>query len=102
MQAVSGRGTWLKRCRSAPELYHKQSPDQQARLLKLISSNSTWDGGTLTPTYEKPFYQMAEGLLFVSGGAEGVPTPSLRRLAQTLENLTLGALDGLTTSLAAA
>jgi site-specific DNA recombinase len=69
----------LKLCRSAPALYSKQSPDQQSRLIKLICSNSTWDGVTLTPTYKKPFDSLAEGLLFVTGGADEIRTRDLRR-----------------------
>ncbi len=46
---------------------------------KLISSNSTWDGVTFTPTYKKPFGRLAEGLLFVNGGADETRTRDLRR-----------------------
>jgi hypothetical protein len=84
----------LKLCRKAPALYRKQTFDEQARLLELITSNFSWDGVTLAPTYRKPFDQLAEGLLIMSGGAEGVAKQNLARFTQTLDGLPWKGLDG--------
>ena len=36
-------------------LYVKQTPVEQAKLLKMVASNCRFDGATLCPTYRKPF-----------------------------------------------
>jgi site-specific DNA recombinase len=38
-----------------------QIPEEQARLVKTLTSNCTFDRGTLIPTYNKPFDLLAEG-----------------------------------------
>ena len=69
----------IKLCRKAPRLYELQTPEEQARLIKLITSNFSWDGVNLTPTYRKPFDLLAEGLLIMDGGADEIRTRDLRR-----------------------
>ena len=51
----------LELCQSAYSLYSQQKPVEQRRLLKILLSNCTFDRGTLTPTYNKPFDLLAEG-----------------------------------------
>ena len=69
----------LELCRRAPKLYELQTPEEQARLMKLVTSNFSWDGVTLTPKYKKPFDMLAEGLFIMSGGADEIRTRDLRR-----------------------
>jgi site-specific DNA recombinase len=64
----------LKLCQNAPELYVKQTYEEQARLLRTTHSNSLWDGVTLTAVYRKPFDILAEGLKSSSGGADETRT----------------------------
>ena len=42
-------------------LYEKQDPVEQRKLLETVLSNCTFDGGTLCPTYTKPFDLFARG-----------------------------------------
>ena len=62
-----------------PALYKKQTFEEQAHLLKLITSNFSWNGVTLTPTYRKPFDMLAEGLHIMSGGVDEIRTRDLLR-----------------------
>lgn len=69
----------LRLCRRAPDLFVKQTYEEQARLVKLIDTNSRWDGATLTPIYRKPFDALVEGLQSTTGGADETRTRDLRR-----------------------
>ena len=69
----------MKLCRRAPDLFQQQSIDEQARLIKLLESNASYDGSTLTPKYKEPFDLMAEGLEDQTGGADETRTRDLRR-----------------------
>jgi len=63
--------------RKASDLYIGQPYEEHARLIKLVESNSTWDGVTLSATYKKPFSFFAEGLKSSSGGPHGVLNQTL-------------------------
>lgn len=39
----------------AHELFRKQEPREQRRLLDFVLSNGTWKDNELTPTFRKPF-----------------------------------------------
>ena len=80
----------------------RQTPEEQARLMKLVTSNFSWDGVTLTPRYRKPFDLLAEGLLFMDGGANGVVKQNCRSFIQTLDRLPERALNDLYAGLVAA
>ncbi len=41
--------------------YVAKNPHEQARLIKALVSNSTFDRGSLSPTYVKPFDVFAKG-----------------------------------------
>ncbi len=45
----------LELANKAYSLYLRQEPHEKAKLVKFVSSNSTWDGENLIPTYRKPF-----------------------------------------------
>ncbi len=45
----------------AYELYSKQSAEEKNKFLKIMLSNCTLQGGTLRPTYKKPFDILARG-----------------------------------------
>ena len=47
--------------RKAHSLFVEQTPADQARLLRTLVSNSTFDRGSLSVTYVKPFDLLAEG-----------------------------------------
>jgi DNA invertase Pin-like site-specific DNA recombinase len=51
----------LELAQTAYSLYVTQNAHEQARLLKTLLSNCTFDRGTLCPTYRKPFDLFAEG-----------------------------------------
>ena len=51
----------LELSQRAYELYVKQEPAQQRRLLNTLLSNCTFDRGTLTPTYSNPFDLLVAG-----------------------------------------
>ncbi len=51
----------LELCQKAHSLYVSQERHEQRRLLNTLLSNCTFDRGTLTPTYSKPFGLLAEG-----------------------------------------
>lgn len=51
----------LELAQSAYSLYVAQNSREQARLAKTLLSNCTFDRGTLTPTYNKPFDILAKG-----------------------------------------
>jgi hypothetical protein len=55
----------LEHAKQAGFLYQKQNPTEQRRFLDTVLSNCTFDRGTLTPTYNKPFD------LFVRGNETG-------------------------------
>lgn len=63
--------------------------------MKLVTSNFSWDGVTLKSKYRKPFDQLAEGLLFMDGGANGVLRQNFRSFIQTLDRLPERALNDL-------
>jgi hypothetical protein len=66
----------LELCRRAPKLYVRQTFEEQARLMKLVDSNSRWDGVTLKPIYRKPFDSLTQ---IKTGGADEIRTRDLRR-----------------------
>ena len=43
-------------------LYAKQSAEQKNKFLRIMLSNCTLQGGTLHPTYKKPFDILARGV----------------------------------------
>jgi site-specific DNA recombinase len=55
----------LELARNAARLFERQVPAEQARLLRTLLSNCTFDRGTLCPTYTSPFE------LFVKGNETG-------------------------------
>ena len=55
----------LELARDAARLFDRQEPAEQARLVKTLISNCTFDRGTLCPTYTSPFD------LFVKGNETG-------------------------------
>jgi site-specific DNA recombinase len=67
----------LELAQRAPELFVKQNPTEQARLLKFIALNSCYDGATLSVTYKKPFDLLTEELFFSSCGADETRTRDL-------------------------
>jgi DNA invertase Pin-like site-specific DNA recombinase len=56
----------LELANSAYGMYLAQEWSEKAKLLRTVLSNSTFDRGTLTPTYKKPFDILAEGANFES------------------------------------
>ena len=103
---------WLNHPTTAvPQLGHcgreghreeRQTPEEQARLIKSVTSNFSWDGVTLTPIYRKPFDLLAEGLLIMDGGADRVLKQNFRSFIQTLIGLPWKAVDDLNAELVAA
>ena len=55
----------LELAQTAYSSYVAKNPYEQARLVKTLVSNSTFDRGSLSPTYIKPFD------LFANGGKTG-------------------------------
>ena len=51
----------LELAQSAYSSYVTKNPREQARLVKTVVSNSTFDRGSLSPTYIKPFDVFADG-----------------------------------------
>ena len=51
----------LELAQTSYSLYVTQNAHEQARLLKTLLSNCTFDGGSLTATYVKPFDLFANG-----------------------------------------
>jgi hypothetical protein len=51
----------LELAKQAENLYKSQDPPQQRRLLETVLSNCTFDRGTLSPTYTKPFDLLVRG-----------------------------------------
>ena len=51
----------LELAQSAYFLYVAENPHQQARLVKMLVSNCSFDLGTLSPTYIKSFDLLARG-----------------------------------------
>jgi hypothetical protein len=47
--------------KQAEFLYRSQDPGEQRRLPETVLSNCTFDAGTLTPTYNKPFDLLVRG-----------------------------------------
>jgi len=51
----------LELAQTAYSSYVAKNPHEQARLIKTLVSNSTFDRGSLSPTYIKPFDVLANG-----------------------------------------
>jgi site-specific DNA recombinase len=51
----------LELAKNAHNLFIRQDPPEQARLLKTLVSNSTFDRGSLSVAYVKPFDLLVEG-----------------------------------------
>ena len=51
----------LELAQSAYSLYVTENPQEQARVVKMLLSNCTFDRGSLSPTYSKPFDLFAKG-----------------------------------------
>ncbi len=51
----------LELAKNAHNLFIRQDPHEQARLLKLLVSNSSFDRGSLSVAYVKPFDMLVEG-----------------------------------------
>jgi hypothetical protein len=51
----------LELAQTAYSSYGAKNPHEQARLIKTLVSNSTFDRGSLSPTYVKPFDVFAKG-----------------------------------------
>ena len=51
----------LELAQNAYSLYVTESAPEQARLVKMLLSNCTFDRGSLSPTYNKPFELFARG-----------------------------------------
>jgi hypothetical protein len=51
----------LELAKSAHNLFVRQDPREQARLLKTLVSNATFDRGSLSVAYVKPFDLLVEG-----------------------------------------
>ena len=51
----------LELAQTAYSSYVAKNPHEQARLIKTLVSNSTFDRGSLSPTYVKPFDVFAKG-----------------------------------------
>jgi site-specific DNA recombinase len=51
----------LELAQTAYSSYVAKNPREQARLVKTLVSNSTFDRGSLSPTYIKPFDVLANG-----------------------------------------
>ena len=51
----------LELAQTAYSSYVVKNPHEQARLVRTLLSNSTFDRGTLTPAYIKPFDVLAKG-----------------------------------------
>jgi hypothetical protein len=51
----------LELAKQAHSLFVRQSSEEQARLLKTLLSNCTFDRGSLSATYSKPFDMLVEG-----------------------------------------
>ncbi len=77
----------LSLARKASDLFVTQSFDEQARLIRLVETNATWDGVTLSAAYKKPFSFFAEGLKSSSGGADETRTPDLPCSCATLSRI---------------
>jgi len=56
----------LELAHKAHFLYLKQTPEEQAKLLKIVVSNCSIDAANVYPTYRKPF-----DLIFAQGKNEG-------------------------------
>src|SRR5688572_1568213 len=82
----------LELAQTAYSSYVAKNPHEQARLIKTLVSNSTFDRGSLAPTYVKPFDVFAKGSdhwrlapqagfepapLRLTGGKNGVSRPLL-------------------------
>ncbi len=51
----------IELAKNAHNLFIRQDSAEQARLLKTLLSNCTFDRGSLSATYSKPFDLLAEG-----------------------------------------
>ena len=89
----------LELSQRAYSLYVRQEPAQQRRLLSTLLSNCSFDRGTLTPTYNKPFDLLVEGnetgnwLGFVGTYRTlcMAPEPGFRRILEGVRHLTVAA-----------
>ena len=52
----------LELAQQAHSLYVSQTPQEKNKLLRCVLSNSVFDGVNLSPTYEKPFDLIIEGI----------------------------------------
>jgi hypothetical protein len=73
----------LELAQTAYSSYVAKNPQEQARLVKTVVSNSTVDRGNLCPTYVKPFD------VFANGGRLGIPKHHcvLRQVPSVVEAL---------------
>ena len=51
----------LELAKNAQNLFIRQDPNGQAQLLKMLLSNCSFDRGSLSPTYTKPFDMFVRG-----------------------------------------
>jgi hypothetical protein len=65
----------LELAKNAHNLFIRQDPHEQARPLKLLVSNSSFDRGSLSVTYVKPFDMLVEGNESGIGWEAGIRTP---------------------------
>ena len=71
----------LELAQTAYSSYVAKNPHEQARLIKTLVSNSTFDRGSLSPTYVKPFDVFASGgkLVIGSSGWTRTSNPPVNR-----------------------
>ncbi len=77
----------LELAKDAHNLFIRQDPNEQARLLKTLVSNCTFDRGSLSVAYVKPFD------LLVDGNERGIGFPATNELAKRVS--WLGVRDGI-------
>lgn len=51
-------------CTNAYSLYSKRVPEEKVKMLKILLSNLTLNGGKVSYTYKEPFDILAKGLSF--------------------------------------
>jgi hypothetical protein len=76
-----GTARILELAKQAEDLYKRQNPREQRRLVETVLSNCTFDGGSLCPTYTKPFDLLVKGNETGNGGETGIRT--LGRISPT-------------------
>jgi len=74
----------LELAKNAHNLFIRQDPHEQARLLKTLVSNSTFDRGSLSVAYVKPFDLLVEGNETENwlGGRDSNPDTVVQRLGE--------------------